>query len=175
MNSAFYFVIDTNYPVNQTFFSYLTGKTNDLYASELFIKETNLDLNYFDFVSDYLLWETPGLFNDGLGNIYLDKTDQEIEAKKKFRFFCKKQIDKFELNFDIQERWRSKLDSFKKYPAFCSLAIQMNRLPTETEKNLLKKRANCFLSSDFQEKPSKILSFRIFHSTCVQIEECHDL
>jgi len=89
-------------------------------------------------------WPTPGWFNDGMGNMYREGTDEKIAVE---RYITERQaeIDKADNDYDkesLQEDIEQvQKEGITKWPAANSVGIFMERLPTDEEAKRLIERA----------------------------------
>jgi len=86
------------------------------------------------------IWPTPGYFNHGMGGHF--KEGQEEEAKKHYENECDKEIAKPHSDKNMWEE--RKQGELRRYPAYQSVAIFMNRPPTAEEIGILMERAKKF-------------------------------
>jgi hypothetical protein len=199
----FYFVIDCdqyagNYEREMT--AYITGCIGDCGVGGELSKELSKDGIALGFFDDLIInepdengcarpckmWDTPGWFNEGLGGNFQD--GQEEEAKAFHRKACLERANDLRSvhpkNAEShKQRWLEKADEFEKYPSYNSVAICMERAPTEEELNVLKSRAlkypkyveskiknakegeHCFLKS-----PTNISGFRLIEEKTTYTE-----
>jgi len=122
-----------------------------------------------DYISDddscvrpYSLWETPGWFNDGYGTYWRNGSDMEevrrVMIEKKTKFYLENIKREQEFIDDGDKRWEEKiknswreLETIKdmkagKFNAYLSVAIFFSVKPPSHIIELMKKRANKFVS-----------------------------
>ncbi len=98
---------------------------------------------------------TPGFFNDGFGGEYpdsiLDTPEGEQEVRDRIIAKCEEYIQREMTGVPHTDHWQKVIDeakeSISKYPSYQSVAIFMNRRPTDEEVVVLIERAKGFLAA----------------------------
>ena len=107
------------------------------------------------------IYPTIGWFNNGLGGEFRD--GEEVKALKHYHERCHEEAER--LYVSSKDDWlaRAKSVNLRKYPSYLSVAIFMERAPTDEEWKILEERAVKFTSywEETEHKKIKITGFRL--------------
>lgn len=182
-NCDYLFVVDTEqYSGNfeRPMCAYMTGKIGDCCVGDDITKvfEEEVGEENFDIVSvadehgsfrPVTIWPTPGWFNHGFGGNFKDQPDQEAPALEHRNQRYREEGDKkpYQSGGDANEkhhqRWYDKQqEPLQKHPAYQSVAICFNTIPTDAQITLMKDRALKYItiSRPYQEQIT-ITGFRL--------------
>ena len=202
-SKTFVFVVDTDsYAGNfeREMCAFMTGKIGDCEVgkefAEMYYKESNVTSDGENEHNSYIkplpddhgcyrpcaVWTTPGWFNNGMGGHF--KEGQEKEALEHHKQACldsAKQEPYYKnkaANADNKKEWEEKAAApLTKFSAYNSVAIFMDRHPTQKEIEELMERAHMFVSRHYTLRAVcpplsvKISGFRIIEQQTVQKQQ----
>lgn len=177
--APYVFIIDTEqYSGNfeREMCAYITGKVGECGVggkrkAEYQLEETEDFENVIQEADDRgcyrpcAIWPTPGWFNHGMGSVFPDDFDPALAKEdyvNKVREYYSRYPDSLE-----KELKKAQEKPLQRYPAYLSVAIFFDKMPTQEQISIMKRRAAKF-SPARGEEDIKVTGFRLINRQVVE-------